>query len=106
MSTKIIDFYDFQNLILQILENIPEEQQAPESRIDGWIRTAHRHIQDGEYDISVVKLAIKHMEDFDNGDFKISVGVFVALMQWYDVNLTLSAEMPEYDPNVEVFIDG
>jgi len=106
MSTKIIDFFDFQDLIFQILENIPEEKRAPESRIDGWIRTAHRHIQDGEYDISVVKLAIKHMEDLDDGDFKISVGAFVALMQWYDVNLTLSAEMPEYDPSVEVFIDG
>jgi len=47
MSTKIIDFYDFQDLIFQLLENIPEEERAPESRIDGWIRTAHRHIQDG-----------------------------------------------------------
>lgn len=106
MSTKIIDFFDFQDLIFQILENISEEERAPESRIDGWIRTAHRHIQDGEYDISVVKLAIKHMEDFDSDDFKVSVGAFVALMQWYDVNLTLSAEMPEYNPALDAFIDG
>jgi len=106
MSAKIIDFTELSDLIYQILENIPPEERAPESRIDGWIRTAHRHIIDRECDISVVKLALKHMEDLDDGGYKMSVGAFAALLEWYDLNMTLSAEMPEYLPMEGIILDG
>ena len=104
--SKIIDFYEFTEMIYKMMENIPPEERAPESRIDGWIRTAHKNIDQGRFDISVVKLAIKHMEDFDDESHKMSVGAFIALLEWYDLNMTLSAEMPEYLPMEGIILDG
>lgn len=92
MSTKIISLNDFAYLILNLYQNIPADQRATIKRVIGWIRTAHKVLQDCEYDESIVKLAIANIEEINhdgNGVF-LTMGQFIELLDYYQLNTALS----------------
>ena len=89
MSTKIISLDEFAYLILNLYQNIPADQRAPIKRVIGWIRTAHKMIVESEYDISVVKLAVRQLEDLNDKEKNqyFLLGGFCALCDHYELNI-------------------